>query len=227
MRLVIITGGVATGKTTASRIFKKHHIATIEFEDVMKAALQPNSPAFVEVSRHFGSSVLKPDGTLDMKRLGDITDTDPTKKKVYDDITRPYLAKSAIIRILIRWLFGASIIAIDSNVFFEDIIPCWMFNDIVTVNCSTVNQLQRLTENMGFTDEIARNKIKGQIPMPFKCAMSTVVLDNDGKVEELEEQIIEVIENWKKEKTPFYKYPDMTVLVLFFLTLLVLLYMII
>ena len=49
MRLVILTGGVATGKTTAMRLFKKHGVATVEFEEVIGRALQPNTDAYAKV----------------------------------------------------------------------------------------------------------------------------------------------------------------------------------
>ena len=208
MRLVILTGGVATGKTSATRLFKKHGIATVELEDVVSAALQPNSPAFAAILKHFGGSVLRPDGSLNMKALLDAVNADPGDKQVFDDITRPYLAKSAITQILWRWVFRAHVIVIDSAVFFEDIIPEWFFNDIITVTCSPQNQLQRLMSDVGCTEEVAKSRMKAQIPLPFKCAMSTIVLDNNGKLEELEEQIGEVVDRWNHTKTPLLKWPD-------------------
>ena len=171
--------------------------------------------------------MVKPDGSLDMKILIDYVNADPNAKQLFDDVTRPYLAKSAIGQILSRYFFGAKVIVIDSAVFFEDIIPGWIFNDIITVNCSPENQFRRLMGEMGCSEEVARNRMKAQIPLPFKCAMSTIVLDNNGKVEELDEQILDVIERWKKEKTPFYKWPDPVLLIVSLPLLLVLLYILI
>ena len=207
MRLVILTGGVATGKTTAMRLFKKHGVATVEFEEVIGRALQPNTAAYAQVLQHFGGSVLKPDGSLNAKALFETVNANPSEKQVLDDITRPYVAKSAIQQILIKWLLRSSVIVVGSSVFFEDIVPGWLFNDVITVSSSPANQLQRMVSDMGCTEEIAETRMKAQIPLPFKCAMSTIVLDNDGKVEELEEQIVEVIERWNKESTPLYKWP--------------------
>ena len=139
MRLVILTGGIAPVLPVATRLFKKHSIATVELEDVVSAALQPNSPAFAAILKDFGGSVLRPDGSLNMKALLDAVNADPGDKQVFDDITRPYLAKSAITQILWRWVLRAHVIVIDSAVFFEDIIPGWFFNDIITVTCSPQN----------------------------------------------------------------------------------------
>ena len=208
MKLVILTGGVATGKTTAVHLLKKHGIATVEFEDVIGTALQPNSDAYSKILKHFGGSVLKPDGTLNIRALFDAVNADPSEKQVFDDITRPYLAKSAIYQVLIKWLMRYKVIVIGSSVFFEDIVPSWLFNDIITVSASPETQMQRLVGNMGCTEEVARDRMKAQIPLPFKCAMSTVVLDNNGDVENLDKQIVELIDRWNKQSTPLYKWPD-------------------
>lgn len=208
MRLVVLTGGVSTGKSTSAKLFRKHKIPVIVFDEIVDKVISPSSPAYQHILKHFGGNVMKSDGSVDRRLLNEVTWHDPNKKKLFDDIIRPYASKQIFLEVLFKWITYNSTIIIDISIFFEDILPHWLFNDIITVSCNESTQIMRMTVNSGFTKEEAVQRIHSQIPLEFKKAMSSIVIDNDGSFEELEEQIVGTIKKWEKQPTSYYKYPS-------------------
>jgi hypothetical protein len=57
-------------------------------------------------------------------------------------------------------------------------------------------------------DEAAARRVRAEISMPFKAAISTAVLDNDREIDHLESQVKQLVGEWRVKRVPLYKYPD-------------------
>lgn len=220
MRIVVITGGIATGKSTADKTFRELGVPIIDCDEIVHEHQEPNGPAYKLIHEHFGDKVIAKDGTLDRKALSAIVFQNEQERRYLNHITHPLVYKTLLYRTFKLWITGASVVILDIPLFFEGKIPSWIFNDIITVSCSPEKQIERLMQRNNMTQEEAEKRIKPFMPLSKKCEMSTIVINNDGSEKELIDQVKTIVNNWKTKSPPLYKYPHplllLAVLLLFF-----------
>ena len=69
---VVLTGGIASGKSTVSEVFERFGIPIIDTDEISRAVVAPGRPALFEILNDFGSEILKPNGALDRRKLRNI-----------------------------------------------------------------------------------------------------------------------------------------------------------
>ena len=92
MLQVGLTGGIATGKSTVSRLFVACGARLIDADVLAREAVAPGQPALRKIAETFGSEMLRPDGTLDRDRLGKMVFGDPKQLEKLNAIVHPYVA---------------------------------------------------------------------------------------------------------------------------------------
>lgn len=83
-RLIGLTGGISTGKSTATRMIKSLGIPVIDFDLIAREVVAPGSSCLKSIAAEFGKDVLNADGSLNRQKLGDIIFNDRTKKQALD-----------------------------------------------------------------------------------------------------------------------------------------------
>ena len=208
MRLVALTGGIATGKTTTGNILREFKIPIIDSDQIAHEVELPTGEAYPKIVAHFGDKILSPDGSIDRKALGAIVFKQESERQVLNRIVHPIVFKTLFLRAFKLWLSGESIIILDIPLFFEGRLPRFLFNDIVTVQCTTEVERQRLCARNNISTEEADRRMKHLVPMEKKISLSTIVIDNNGTEEELRSQVEEVVKKWKNQRMSFLKYPS-------------------
>ena len=89
MKVIGLTGGIATGKSTVSRMLAEAGAHVIDADRLAREVVEPGQPAWEAVVAHFGRGILRPDGRLDRERLADIVFHDPAQKAALDRIVHP------------------------------------------------------------------------------------------------------------------------------------------
>ncbi|HEY1585613.1 MAG TPA: dephospho-CoA kinase, partial [Polyangia bacterium] len=69
MRVIGLTGGIASGKSTAARILTELGARVVDADAVARDIVAPGQPALAEIAKTFGAEMIQRDGTLDRKRL--------------------------------------------------------------------------------------------------------------------------------------------------------------
>jgi len=208
MRLGGLTGSPGTGKTTALQFFRDAGVTIVDLRTLFATFVRDKQQFSEDLSKRFPGAVSKHPDSLDSQLLMESVYSSPAEKRAFDEIVGSTFLRHFLWQLLRTWAQRPRIIVLDLPLLFESPIPTWVFNDIVTVCCSPENQLSRLTQSMKVSEDAAAKRIKAQVPMPFKCALSTAVMDNDRDAESLGLQIEELVGRWRVEKVPFYKYPD-------------------
>jgi dephospho-CoA kinase len=208
MRLVVLTGGAGTGKSTALDLFRKHSVTIIDSVDVLRSVLRASSCFESQLAIRFPMAVPKPGGPIDVKLLAAVIYSNANDKLAFEEIVGGAITKYTLVHIFIAWIHRSKIVILDSPLFFESSIPPILFHDVIMVYARRDVQFHRLTAVAGATAEVAEKRINGQIPLPYKCEMSRIVIDNEGTIEALESQIEKVVAGWATQKVPFYKYPE-------------------
>ena len=92
MLQVGLTGGIATGKSTVSRLFVECGAHLIDADVLAREVVTPRQPALRKIAETFGREMLRPDGALDRDRLGKVVFGDPKQLEKLNAIVHPYVA---------------------------------------------------------------------------------------------------------------------------------------
>ena len=196
MRIIGLTGGIATGKSTAAEFLREMGIPVIDVDAWAHRLLLPGYPNYQLVLEHFGPGVLAADGTIDRKLLGRIVFTDPRLLKRLEALTHPAIRAAVAGELAKLAADGESVVILDHPLLFEMGMDSTV-DEIWVVTASPVLQRSRLARRDGLTPEAVERRLAAQLPLAEKVRRAQVVLHNDGSKEELREQLVRV---WKERE---------------------------
>jgi dephospho-CoA kinase len=124
--VVGLTGGIATGKSTVSKLLKAKRIPIEDADVVAREVVEPGTPALAKIVKHFEPSVLLPDGSLDRKKLGSIIFNDPAQRRVLNSIVHPAVRRALLWSILTHWFYGEKICIVDVPLLIESGLWKWV-----------------------------------------------------------------------------------------------------
>jgi dephospho-CoA kinase len=191
IRVIGLTGGIATGKSSVARFFQKKGALVIDADQLAREAVKPGSRGLAEVVAAFGSGVLTPDGRLDRKRLGALVFSDSTRRRQLEGIVHPAIRRLAEERIASaaeagqRVIFYMAPLLIEAGV-TDRVDEVW----VVTVRPEV--QLERLMSRDGISREQAQRMVDSQMPLADKEKYGRVVIDNSGTLEETKRRLAEI-----------------------------------
>ncbi|XP_048498641.1 dephospho-CoA kinase [Beta vulgaris subsp. vulgaris] len=187
MRIVGLTGGIASGKSTVSNLFKAQGIPIVDADIVARDALKKGTGGWKKVVKAFGNDILQPDGEVDRPKLGRIVFSNPDKRQLLNRLLAPYISSGIFKEILKLWLKGHKVIVLDVPLLFEAKMDKWT-KPIIVVWVDRETQLKRLVSRDRITDEEADNKINAQMAMDSKRSKADIVIDNTGSLDDLNGQ---------------------------------------
>ncbi|KAK8320064.1 hypothetical protein V6Z12_A12G011300 [Gossypium hirsutum] len=200
MRLVGLTGGIASGKSTVSSMFKHNHIPVVDADIIARDALKKNSGGYKKVVAAFGPDILQDDGQVDRLKLGRIVFSDASKRQLLNRLLAPYISSGIFLEVLKLWIKGHKVIILDIPLLFEAKMDKWT-KPIVVVWVDPETQLRRLMERDNSTEDDARNRINAQMSLDLKKSQADIVIDNTGSRQDLQERFSEVLSHVKRPLT--------------------------
>lgn len=192
MRIVGLTGGIASGKSTVSNLFKSHGIPVVDADLVARDVLKKGTGGWKKAVEAFGEDILQENGQVDRPKLGRIVFSDPDKRQLLNRLLAPYISSGIFWEILKLWLKGCKVIVLDIPLLFEAKMDKWT-KPIIVVWVDPETQLQRLMARDRTSVEDARNRIQAQMPLDVKITQADIVIDNTGSLEELNERFQKVV----------------------------------
>lgn len=195
MRIIGLTGGIASGKSTVSAILEELGCTVIDADLLAREVVQPGEAAYREIVATFGPQILAEDGTINRKALGRIVFSDPEARRALEKITHPAIGERAMERLAACRTAGESTVFYVAPLLIEAgalsrVTELW----VVYVDGET--QLDRLTSREGITREEALSKVASQMPMEEKKSYATIVIDNRGTKEDLRKEVERL---WREE----------------------------
>jgi dephospho-CoA kinase len=191
-RLIGLTGGIATGKSTVARYLSEtYQLPILDADLYAREAVTPNSPILDQIFERYGKPVKHPNGALNRQGLGEIIFNDSAEKTWLESQIHPYvrrcfeeqlkLLKNPIIVLVIPLLF---------EVKMTDLVTeTWV------IYCDFQEQVKRLRERNQLTEEQAIARINSQMSLDEKIKLGDVTLDNSQTLEDLFKQIDVLISN--------------------------------
>jgi len=192
--LVGLTGSIATGKSTVSRMFAHLGARVLDADLLAREVVMPGQPAYLKIVEEFGHQVVQEDGTLDRKALGAIVFAEPVRRKRLEEITHPAIAarQQRILSVLEEEALEGIVIW-DVALLFETGGLAKM-DRVVVVYADPETELARLIARDGMTEADARARIASQMPVAEKAKRAHYVIDNSGDRAHSERQVKAVYE---------------------------------
>jgi dephospho-CoA kinase len=190
--LVGLTGGVATGKSTVSAMFRAMGCVIIDADLLAREVVEPGQPAYREIVEAFGPGVLQPDGGLDRKALGAVVFADSARRRRLEAITHPRIRERFAARL--AELAGQGfdgIVIFDAPVMIESGNYRTM-DRLVVVTSDEASQVARQQARDVLGEAGARRRIESQMPLAEKARLADYVVDNSGDLAATEAQVREV-----------------------------------
>jgi dephospho-CoA kinase len=193
VKLVGLTGGIASGKSTVAAILRRLGAAIINADDLSREVVQPQQDAWREIIATFGPGILQQDKTLDRKKLRTIVFDNPEARKKLEAIIHPRVRSLAEHRIRELAAAGREIVVYEVPLLFEAQIHLWL-RPVILVACDIETQKKRLVERDHLTELEAQRHLDAQMSLEEKRKLADYVVENDGDLEELEQQVRLVLE---------------------------------
>jgi dephospho-CoA kinase len=187
--LVGLTGGIATGKSTVSAMFRELGCVIIDADVLAREVVEPGEPAYEDIVAEFGSGVVQADGTLDRQRLGAIVFADPARRKRLEAITHPRIRER-----FARRLSELTEQRVEGLVIFDAAVMIESGNyrnmdRLIVVATDEATQGARLRGRDGIGEEEAARKMASQMPVAEKAKLADHVIDNAGERAVTEAQV--------------------------------------
>ncbi|TMD09896.1 MAG: dephospho-CoA kinase [Chloroflexi bacterium] len=195
MRLIGLTGGIATGKTTVARLLAARGAEIVDADVLAREVVEPGSPALAEIAAGFGDSVLTPEGALDRAALGAVVFADPAQRRRLEAITHPRIAALMGERIAAGLASEAPLVVADIPLLFEG-DRVGLVEGVLLVDAPEAVQLRRLMLRDGIDEAAARARVAAQMPLDEKRRLATWVIDNGGTPEQTAAEVASWWERW-------------------------------
>lgn len=181
MTIVIgITGNIGTGKSTVLRMLADLGAEIIDADGLAHEVMAPDGPAYDSVVQAFGPDIVGPGGRIDRQRLGAIAFRYPQALDRLEALVHPEVI--ARTRQILDETQSA-VVVVEAIKLLESGMARQICDQVWVVTCSSEQQLARVMEQRGLSEEEARLRMEAQPPQAEKIAQAGVVIDNSGTVE--------------------------------------------
>jgi len=193
MLVVGLTGGIASGKSTVSRMFADQGIPVICADELARDAVRPGSDALQEIRSTFGEDVLDEHGGLDRAAMARLVFQNAAKRKLLESIIHPRVAEEQQRRSRRLELEGHRIAIIDVPLLYES---AWekAFDLVIVVYVPAEVQEHRLMARDKISREDAQSRLDAQMPIEKKKKLADRVVDNTGGMKHTLDQVKSIME---------------------------------
>jgi dephospho-CoA kinase len=198
MILVGLTGGIASGKSEVSKIFKKLGAHLIDADEIARALLDPKTPTWKKVVDCFGRNILQPDQRIDRKRLADLVFDDADKLSALNAILHPVVfAEEERRRKEIERADPQAVVILDVPLLIETQAHKRV-DKVIVVTVDPKTQLRRLMQRNGLSKQEAQKRMQSQIPLKEKGKYADYLIDSGDSLAKIEARIRQIFEELRR-----------------------------
>ena len=186
-RRIGLTGGIATGKSSAARLLEQRHgLPVLDADLYARQALEPGQPATEAVLARFGPGVVSNSGVVDRRALGAIVFNNQDERRWLEQLVHP----------IVRQRFDQELVRLDTNPAVVLMIPLLfesgleaLCSETWLVDCDESQQLQRLMARDQLNEAEAQARMNAQWPLARKRPLADVLISNRGDAAALNAQL--------------------------------------
>tara|TARA_B100000963_G_scaffold321705_1_gene305271 strand:+ start:74 stop:661 length:588 start_codon:yes stop_codon:yes gene_type:complete len=176
MFIVGLTGGIASGKTTATSFFMEKGINIIDADDISRELQQSGSKAYEEIVTKFGKKILRPNKEIDRTILREMAFSDINTRKWLEDLMHPLIKEETIKRFSdtkSKWAIYSA--------------PLWskenIFNRTLVIDAPKYIQIKRLLQRDNCSEKTAIKMIEAQLQSNERNNFASDLIINDDSIE--------------------------------------------
>lgn len=181
----VITGSIASGKSTAINLLKERGFSVIDADVIAHEQLEIYKCEIVEF---FGEQILDEAGKIDRKKLGTIVFNDPKKLKILEQILHPKIKEEILSRATKLECLG-QVYFVDIPLFFEKEDRYAEFKNVAVIYAPKELLIRRLMSRNGLSLEDAKARVELQMDIEQKRKKANFIIDNSGDKENLEQEL--------------------------------------
>ena len=186
-RRIGLTGGIATGKSSAARLLEQHHgLPVLDADLYARQALEPGQPATEAVLERFGPGVVSSGGVVDRRALGAIVFNNQDERRWLEQLVHP----------IVRQRFDQELVRLDTKPAVVLMIPLLfesgleaLCSETWLVDCDESQQLQRLMARDQLNEAEAQARMDARWPLARKRSLADVLISNRGDAAALNAQL--------------------------------------
>jgi dephospho-CoA kinase len=196
MKVIGLTGGIGSGKSTVSRILAELGAVVMDADKVGHQAYQPGTETWKDVVAAFGNEVVAADGSIDRTKLGAIVFGDPEALARLNQIVHPRMYDMMAEQIEEYRQQGVEVVVLDAAILIE---ANWtpLVDEVWLTVASEPTVVRRVRERTGLPEEQIRSRIRSQLSNEERKKQASVVISNDGGLHELRAKVVELWEGLK------------------------------
>lgn len=190
MHVFGLTGGIASGKSTVTRMLRELGAEVLDADVLAREVVEPGTPGLAEVAARF-PGVVGPDGRLDRVKLGARVFGDATERAALNAIIHPRVRDAFLEKVQALDARGVARVIYDVPLLIESGMHSWM-EGVAVVWVPRDVQKARLMARDGLDAAAAEARLAAQLPLDDKRAHATWLIDNSGDVAATRARVEEV-----------------------------------
>jgi len=191
MRVIGLTGGISSGKSTVARLIAARGVPVIDADQLARDVVLPGTPTLAAIVELCGVRVLRADGTLDRQALGGIVFADPTLRRGLESILHPAIKRLAEEKLAQLRSSGTAVVVYMAPLLLEAGATDRV-DEIWVVSVDRETQIARTMTRDGISRGEAEQRLAAQMPMEEKVKHGRIVIDNRGTLSDLEKAVAEL-----------------------------------
>ncbi len=172
-----LTGGIATGKSTVTRIFATLGATILDADEIAHRLVEKGAAAYEPVARAFGEEILNPDRTINRSHLGRIIFSDPERRAILESILHPLIRREEANLVELLADTGQGRIAVSNAALLIETGFYRDYHRVVVVHCAPEVQLDRIIKRDGLSEDEARSRIAAQMDTKEKLKVAHYAID--------------------------------------------------
>lgn len=192
-----LTGGIATGKSTASKYFHNQGIPVVDTDKIAHILMEPGQASYQEILKEFGQRILNSDLTIDRKKLGRIVFNDPKQLNILNHITHPLIRAEAFRQMKKIQEENYPLCIVDVPLLFEGGWEGYVDKTLVITTTPQL-ELKHLMQRDNLSEANAKKRIESQLPLKEKIKIADYTIENTSTIDKLEKQLSELLDKLRK-----------------------------
>jgi len=180
-----LTGGIASGKSTAAKFFGALGVPILDSDQVARDVVEPGQPPLERLVERFGRKILTADGHLDRPALRDIVFSDPKARADLEALTHPAIGAAMEARSAAA---GGPYQILVIPLLVEKNLASHV-DRVLVVDCDEQLQVRRLRDRDGSTPEQVQAILKAQAPRAARLKAADDVIRNDSDMSAVRDQV--------------------------------------
>ena len=198
MKIIGLTGGIASGKSTVSSFLREKGYEVVDADKIAWELTEPDAPLWQAYKERYGERVLEEDRSLNRRAVAEIVFQNPAEKSWMDSTAHPLIKKAVENKLKCLEQAGCPVVFLDVPLLYE---AGWeTLTELVwVVYARRRQQLRRLCRRSGFTVSEAERRIDAQMSMEAKRQRGDIVIDNNASREDLQRQLEKLLSDLQRD----------------------------